>query len=96
MPSPSRSHTDTQADLIRRAILGYEYDADSDPLPLNRRTCALLALYALLADLQRLEQALTKISDRCLAYDGIPDRDKLVGVKQEADRALAALRKEPQ
>lgn len=37
-----------------------------------------------------LREALEKISAHALARTGVPDRDKLVGIKQEADRSLAA------
>jgi hypothetical protein len=47
------------------------------------------ALDALAAELERVTAALQKISAGATGVTGIPDRDRLVGIKQEADRALA-------
>jgi hypothetical protein len=44
---------------------------------------------ALAAELERVTAALRKISEGATGVTGIPDRDRLIGIKQEADRALA-------
>jgi hypothetical protein len=44
---------------------------------------------ALAAELECVTAALRKISEGATGVTGIPDRDRLIGIKQEADRALA-------
>jgi hypothetical protein len=62
--------------------------------PLEYGDVLLARTLAELQAAQALREALQKISDNALATTGIPDRDKLVGIKQEADSTLAAQRTE--
>lgn len=72
--------------------LGFVTPSPPDARPLAERE---LRIERLEAELRELQEALRRISDEALATSGIPDRDKLVGIKQVADRALAASSEEP-
>jgi len=98
--SPSRSHTDTREELIRRererrhwTIEQWAQDAPDEHWPTYMakvRRDADEAVDALLADLQRLEEALRRIAHWSFDVSSTAEED-LYNIK---DAALSALREE--
>jgi hypothetical protein len=87
--------TDTQArlaherDYIARTIATVRNHKDADNCWPQWANIFADQIESLEAELERVTAALQKISAGATGVTGIPDRDRLVGIKQEADRALA-------
>jgi hypothetical protein len=80
--------TDTQARLAASKDVAEQVLDGTLPYEEAWHTLATDVL-SLAAELERVTAALRKISEGATGATGIPDRDRLIGIKQEADRALA-------